>query len=230
MPIELDTGGELPPIAKYIALGQEVRGGIVGIHKRQRTKYNPLDPEDREPIFKKNGKPSYELLVTIKTTEGTTAVTGKQGEEVPIVVGSLVRMIHKGGGFGNYIDASKALMKVAGRNVSVGDLYHGWCSDVTIYKNGSKIVEGVTDPEIVEKALEKDPKIDLGFYSSIEIDPPSDPEFLAECERLYHQAQASERIVLDASDYDDDDDYSGPSGGDNADADNPLAALLGDGS
>lgn len=102
MPIEYEGDGAGPgtPIVKKQALGEHFIGAMCAEPERRQV-HKP----DGEPVFKKDGKPRYELVVSCITMPGTTAKAGIAGDEAVPDPGDVVRLIFRGGGYAEWIDA-----------------------------------------------------------------------------------------------------------------------------
>jgi len=123
MPIELEGDGAGPgaPIIKKQALGEYFIGAMCAEPIRRQV-HKP----DGEPVFKKDGRPRYEMVVTCLTMPGTTAAASIGGDEGVPEPGDVVRLIFRGGGFAQWIDAldaQKVKLGLKGR-------FHGRAGDV----------------------------------------------------------------------------------------------------
>ena len=118
MPIELDTPtGTRTPVLRRRKLGETFHGALTDVPKqRDVLKRNDTTGAD-EPVLKPNGKRKQELVVTMVALPGCTMNAGLGDEESIPEPGDIVRVILKGGGYGAWIEADKAL-----RPRQVGDI------------------------------------------------------------------------------------------------------------
>ncbi|MDH5225652.1 MAG: hypothetical protein OEW46_12880 [Actinomycetota bacterium] len=123
MPIELEGDGAGPgtPIVKKQALGEYFIGAMCAEPQRRQV-HKP----DGEPVFKKDGKPRYEIVVTCVTMPGTTATAGIGDESGVPEPGDVVRLIFRGGGFAQWIDALDQQKKAIGHK----QRFHGRAGDI----------------------------------------------------------------------------------------------------
>ena len=192
MPITLDdprAPGE--PVVKRTAIGETFVGAIVA--KRQRDV-----KKDGAVVLKENGKPRQELVVHLVTMPGTTAPAGI-GEHTDVPApGDVVRLILRGGGFGDWIEATKGL----GRGIQVGDVVeqtttHGQVYDAAGNVSGPKL----TKQDQIDAAIRA--RKTVGVYGSLTVRGPevADAEWVTKAEAAYHARQQATAIALDDGDF-----------------------------
>lgn len=184
-PISLE--GDRPaasPVIKRQALGEHFVGALVKTHQRDVQK--KVDGVSTT-VYKANGKARQELVVTLLTMPGTTSPAGI-GDEVAVPApGEVVRMILRGGGFANWLDAKKAL----GRGLQVGDIVTTTNEFAQVYDadgnpSGGKIV----DQAAIDAALRA--RKTVGVYGPLTIrqPTPAEQQWVNAAEQAYHLANA----------------------------------------
>ena len=120
---DIGTGPKGPsiPIVKFRTMGQRIVGGLVDEEMRQQQNWRNGKAEGLK--FKDDGKPARELILTLVTMPGSSAVVVDRdsGDDVPVEAGQLVRVIISGFKWGQYIEARNALGK--DNNPRTGDLF-----------------------------------------------------------------------------------------------------------
>jgi hypothetical protein len=104
MPIDIPedrNNAPTTPVMKRTAIGERTRLAIVRFEQR------PIKKDGADVINPKTGKPRQELVVHGLAMEGTTAPCGKGDDQWVPAVGTPVRVILKGAGFGAWIEARK---------------------------------------------------------------------------------------------------------------------------
>lgn len=192
MPIQLEeTRGSGTPVIKHRAIGEKFVGGIIKIETRDLMR-------DGEVQRKDDGTPRKELVVYV-LTKSSTMVAGIGDEESVPEAGDIVRVILRGGGFGQWIDAKKAL----GRGVCAGDLLYMDTTHAVRYNANTYAQLGRLDTQEEVSAWEQSPanigrKESLGRYGDLKLRAPKDDEagFVVECEQAYHR-MATQGIALE---------------------------------
>lgn len=104
IPVQEETHTGLP-VVKRTAIGQRFIGALAEAPE-QRQVHKNVDGVS-VPQFKTNGKPRYELVVRLMVMPGTTEPAGLGDSTGVPEPGDVVRMILRGGGFGDWIEAKK---------------------------------------------------------------------------------------------------------------------------
>lgn len=185
MAITLDEGARATgtPVVKRTAIGEVFLGAIV------KTEQRPVLRDGAEVINERTGRPRQELVVTCVALPGTTAPAGiKDHTSVP-EPGELVRLILRGGAFGQWIEARNAHR---GGSLHVGDIVRQVVDHAQAYDAaGSKRGGQITDQAAVD-ALPRG--VTVGFYGPLTLHEPKDQSWVAKAEAAYRQATA---IVLE---------------------------------
>lgn len=197
MPIQLEeTRGSGTPVVKHRAIGEKFVGGIIKFETRDLMR-------DGEVQRKDDGTPRKELVVYV-LTKSSTMVAGIGDEESVPGAGDIVRVILRGGGFGQWIDAKKAL----GRGVCVGDLLYMDTTHAIRYNANTYAQLGRLDTQEDVAAWEQSPaniqrKESLGRYGDLRLRAPKDDEagFVVECEQAHHRL-AQQGIQLESGPFD----------------------------
>lgn len=191
MPIELNTPTvNRTPVLRRRALGESFVGALVNFEQRQQIKRGD-DGQDR-PVVKANGKPRNELVVTMVALPGCTMNAGLGDEESVPEPGDVVRIILKGGGFGQWIDADKAL-----KPRQVGDIVIITSDHAQVYSaSGAPEGQPVTDQAAIDAARMKSKTV--GIYGEVQIRraSPTEAQWVAAAETAYHEAQQAKATVL----------------------------------
>jgi hypothetical protein len=179
MPISL--GGDrpkLPPVVKRQAIGDHFAGAIYWFEPRDVQKKDERTGETH-PVLKPNGKPRQELVVSCIAMSGTTASAGL-GDQVGVPApGDEVRLILKGGSFGDWIEQVKAL----NNDPHVGDVVaftvdHAQAYDASAAPKGPKI----TTQAEADKVPRGTP---VGFYGPLTVTRATDPRIVALAEAAH---------------------------------------------
>lgn len=189
MTITLEEAGTTrTPVLRRKRIGEEFAGALVRTTQRDVLKRDDATGTDR-PALKANGKPRQELVVTLVTISSTMAAG--LGEDVAVPEpGDIVRSILKGGGFGQWIEASGLL-----KPRQVGDIVTltsewGQAYDAHGAPTGDKLT---TQAQLDAVPRERS----LGVYGSVAIRraTPAETEWVTAAETAYHDAQPV--VVLD---------------------------------
>lgn len=196
MPIEESTtedGGALVPVIKATAIGQKFVGAICA-----KTERRDVLGADGKPKLKDNGKARQELVVTCLAMPGTTAVTGKAGEERAIEPGDVVRFILKGGAYSEWIEAENThkerVTKLGARpgDVVEREITHAqaWNEDAT--KRGGQL--------FTQAEADSVPRgVSLGYYGPLTIRAatPAEAEWDAKACAIYTDGQRPQESASD---------------------------------
>lgn len=187
MPIELTSPTTArTPVLRRRQLGESFVGALVDFESRQQIR-------DDKPLVKANGKPRMELVVTMVTLPGATMAAGLGDEESVPEPGDVVRVILKGGGYGQWIDADKAI-----KPRQVGDIVVLTSDHGQVYSaSGAPEGQPLTTQDEVTAAKMKGKTV--GIYGSITIRraTPAEVEWVSKAEATYTEAQQTSRPVLD---------------------------------
>lgn len=189
------------PVLRRRVIGESFVGALVNFEARQQIKRG--DDGQERPVVKSNGKPRMELVVTMVALPGCTMNAGLGEEEAPPEAGDVVRTILKGGGYGAWIDADKALLPRY-----VGDIVVLTSDHAQLYSaQGTPEGQPITDQDAVMQAKMRGKTV--GIYGSLTIRraTPSEAQWVQAAEAAYHEAQQAKATVL-SSDVDDDDEYA----------------------
>jgi len=171
------------PVVKRTKLGERFIGALV--NKEQRAMLR-----DGEPMLKPDGRPRYELVVTLVTMPGTTAPAGiKDTVGVP-EPGDIVRMILRGKAYGDFIEATNALTPKS----QVGDIVEQITDSAQVY-DAAGVAAG--RPITTQAELDAVPRQKtVGIYGPITVRRalPAEAEHVTQAEAAYRAAAA---IVLD---------------------------------
>lgn len=198
MPITLEEPrGTSTPVLHNRTIGEEYVGGLLKFEQRQQT------DADKNPKFKDDGKPMWELVVHMLTLRSTMEA-GIGGNDAVPQRGEIVRAILRGKTFGRWIDEKSKL----GRGVQVGDLITLTTDLGVSYRGKTPAGEYTTNEQIAELKKSRDwedRKVTLGMYGPVTIQaPPTEAAgFVVECEQAYHEL-AKQGIKLE------DDPFPGP--------------------
>jgi len=120
---DIGTGPKGPsiPIVKFRTMGQRIVGGLVDEEMRQQQKW--VNGKAEGLRFKDDGKPAWELVLTLLVMPGSSAVVVDRdsGDDVPVEAGQLVRHIISGYKWNQYITARDLLGK--DNKARTGDLF-----------------------------------------------------------------------------------------------------------
>lgn len=179
------------PVVKRQAIGERFIGAVVDQHQRDVLK-------NGERVMKDNGKPRQELVVTVVTMPGSTA-TASIGDHASVPApGELVRVILRGGGFGDWIEAKNSLPAITGvqaGQISVGDVVEQVVEFAQAYDAGGK----PTGPKLTtqEQANAVPRSQAVGFYGPLTLRRanPDEASWVGAAETAYHERK--QRTQLD---------------------------------
>ncbi len=179
----IDDGdvGVSTPVVKRRVIG-EAYGGVICETPVQRDRLN----KDGEPILKGNGKARQELVVTTLALPGCTAIAGIGDEEGVPEAGSVNRIILRGGGFGQWIDAKKAHGQL-----HIGDVVVMRSEYAQQYdSNGSTVGPQITDQDTIN--TKKMAGQTVGVYGPLEIRSarPEEADWVTKAVAHYNAATA----------------------------------------
>jgi hypothetical protein len=188
MPIELSSPTSArTPVLRRRQLGESFVGALVRFEQRQQIR-------DEVPLVKSNGKPRMELVVTMVALPGATMNAGLGDDESVPEPGDVVRVILKGGGFGAWIDADKAL-----KPRQVGDIVVITSDHGQVYSaSGTPEGQPLTSQDEVVAAKMKGKTV--GIYGSLTIRRPTaaEAQWVTAAEAAYTEAEQAARPVLDS--------------------------------
>jgi hypothetical protein len=184
MAIQLDDGARTStPVVKRTKIGEAFLGAIV------KTEQRDVKNNGDTVMNERTGKPRQELVVTCVALPGTTAPAGIKDTTAVPEAGEIVRLILRGGAFGQWIEARNAHR---GGKLQVGDVVKQVVDHAQAYDAaGSKRGAAMTDQAAVD-ALPRG--VTIGFYGPLTLHEPKDQTWVAKAEEAYHAATA---IVLD---------------------------------
>jgi hypothetical protein len=173
------------PVVKRTAIGEKFAGAIIRFEQRDVKKKDDKTGElvsvlkpSREPG--KPGKPRQEMVVHCIVLPANTAPVGLGDDTHVGVAGEEVRVILRGGGFGDWIEATKGHR---GGKLNVGDVLlqkvdYAQVYDASGAKKGAKITE--------QSEVEKLPRsTTIGFYGTLTLHEPKDPTYIDAAEKAY---------------------------------------------
>ena len=123
------------PVVKRQRIG-ELFGGVICKFPEQRDVMR-----DGEIVYKDNGKARQELVVTMLALPGCTAIAAIGDESGVPEAGAPVRMILRGGGFGQWIDAKNAHGRLFVGNVVTHVTEYGQRYDSDGNKTGAQLTD-----------------------------------------------------------------------------------------
>lgn len=135
------------PVVQPRHLGARLAGMVVNTQVRQRQ-------DNGEPIYKPNGKPSYEEVVTLLILDGTTATIsgGDFEDDRAPEPGEICRRIYRGRPYGQLIEARN---NIRGQ-LQVGDVIEETSPTATIWKGPGQVARaGVDNLDDINKARAK---------------------------------------------------------------------------
>lgn len=206
MPIELDKpqGGGAPVIKRKV-IGEEFVGGLIRFDNRdqQDDNGNPIPKLDYK-TGQPTGKNKQELVVHLLTLNSTMQAGLGQENMVP-ERGQVVRLILKGGGYGQWIDSLKAFYADnpdLGRGFSVGDLVGLGTDEAIRYRSmgdHAELGKMTAQAEVNDYFAGRDPQDrseSVGFRGPLGMQPATDAAFTVECEQAYYELE-KQGIQLD---------------------------------
>jgi len=161
---DIGTGRQpgIPFIKVTRHIGQRIVGGLVDEEMRQQQKW--VNGKAEGLRFKDDGKPAWELVLTLLVMPGSSAVVVDRdsGDDVPVEAGQLVRVIISGFKWGQYIEARNALGK--DNNPRTGDLFAQTFKTCSIDngRGGREVLvtqEQVNAAKLADKVVGKDAEI-----------------------------------------------------------------------
>jgi hypothetical protein len=183
MAIDLDDTNEFAPrtpVMKKRAIGERTKVAIVRFEQR------PVKKDGVDVINPRTGKPRQELVVHGLAMTGTTAECGSGDDSWTPKPGDPVRVILRGGGFGQWIEARKEHR--AGK-IRVGDELRMVIEHAQAYDADGNIKGGkITDQADIDNLRRKGTTI--GFYGSLSLAEGTDDAMVTAAERAYREATA----------------------------------------
>lgn len=188
MPIDLndDVQRTSTPVVKRQKIGDKFVGAIVRFEQRDVMKKNEKTGL-LEPSLKPNGKAKQELVVTCVAMPKTTSPAGIGDHTKVPEPGDIVRLILRGGAFGDWIEARKShrngglrVGDVVVQTVEFAQAYH---ADGT--PKGGKITDQATADEVPRNTA-------IGFYGPLTLHEPKPDgaEWVAKAEEAHREANA----------------------------------------
>jgi alkylated DNA nucleotide flippase Atl1 len=183
MPIEIDDGatGVRLPVVKRTTIGERF-AGCIALFPEQRD----VLKKDGTPALNGRGKARQELVITCLTMPGTTANAGI-GDEIGVpAAGDPVRLIQRGGGFAQWIDAKKAV----GGKLYIGDIVESVMEYGQVYDaDGNPMGQKLYSQADVDRVPRHQV---VGIYGSLSIRRPTADEqrWLNAAEDYYRQQTA----------------------------------------
>lgn len=182
------------PVIRHSRIGELAQLAIIRLEQRDRMTTNQLTNQlERIPNGSRPDgslKFKQELVIHCLTLPGTD-MTVKQGDDFVVpAAGSRVRVILKGKGFGDWIEARKSHRN---GNLSVGDLLilsTQWAQKYD--QAGAPKGPKVTDQAEVN-AIPRG--VTVGLYGPIELAPGADPAWISKAEEAYVADQQAERAA-----------------------------------
>jgi len=174
-----EPGTTRTPVVKRTAIGQTFTGCLIRTERR-----DVMKTEDgvQKPVFKPNGKPKQELVVTCLTLPGTTSPAGI-GDEVGVpAVGDTVRLILRGKAYGDWIEATKG-------GVFVGDVVSQTTDTAQAYDAAGAPKGAAMSTQAEIDALPRSTSV--GIYGPLTVRRPAGDElskWVPLAEAAYHEA------------------------------------------
>jgi hypothetical protein len=195
MPITLDTPSTPgAPVVKRTKIGERFVGALVRQQQRDVHK-------DGKPVVKTDGKHRQELVLTLLALPGTTAKAEIGGEGGVPEPGDLVRLILRGGGFGDWIEAKKSHGEI-----QVGDIVEQVTEFAQAYDaDGNAVGQKITTNEQLNEVPRSRA---VGVYGPLTLRRAGAEEraWVEKAEAAYYETKAP--VVLEenapANAYDDD--------------------------
>lgn len=192
MAIQLDTPqtSTRPPVIGAREVGAVINGMIIDKEQRQRQ------DKDGKPILNSRGKPAQEEVLTILVLDGTTGTVsgGELDDDATPDAGTVARIIVKGLAYGALIDARKAVGPT-----TVGDVITVTARSATIWRGAGDIAaKDVVDAATIAKARSKGLSVGFDLAIGYRRSTAAEAKLVTECERLWHERQQANAIVLDA--------------------------------
>lgn len=184
------------PVVKRTAIGQKFVGAVVNIERRDRTRKG--DDGVVRPVLKADGKPRKELVITCLTMPGTDAPAGIGDEQGIPEVGDTVRLILKGKGYADWIQAERDL----GRQLQVGDVVKQRTTSAQVYDADGDPKGGLLTTQAEVDQVPRNQTV--GIYGELKLEP-GEGEWIDRAEAAYRAATAVP-LNSGAQDTQDDDD------------------------
>lgn len=179
------------PVIKRQAIGERFVGALVAQHQRPvQKRVNGVSTT----VYKADGKPRQELVLTLITMPGTTSTAGLGDTTAVPNPGDTVRLILRGGGFAAWLDAKKAL----GRGLKTGDVVTELAEWAQVYDaDGNPTGNKLTEQAAVDAALRA--RKTVGIYGPISVRPPTtaEQEWVNAADAAYHIAKAKPPTALE---------------------------------
>ena len=183
MPIDLndDVQRTSTPVVKRQRIGDKFVGAIVKFDQRDVMKKNEKTGL-LEPSLKPNGKAKQELVVTCVTMPNTTSPAGIGDTNGVPKPGDIVRLILRGGAFGDWIEARKTHRNGGLRvgDVVVQTVEFAQCYDAGGSPKGPKITDQAVADDVPRNTA-------IGFYGPLSLHEPKDDEWVAKAEAAYRE-------------------------------------------
>lgn len=190
MPIGLqeDTPRTSTPVVKRQRFGDKFVGAIIRIEQRDVQKRNETTGV-MTPQMKPNGRARQELVVHCLAMEGTTSVAGIADNNAIPQPGTEVRLILRGGAFGDWIEARKTHREGA---LNVGDVVVQKVEYAQAYNADGTAKGGKITTQAEADALPRTTSV--GFYGPLTLHEPKDQTVVDLAEAAYRKATA---VVLE---------------------------------
>jgi hypothetical protein len=191
MPIGLeeDTPRTSTPVVKRQRIGDKFVGAIVRIEQRDVQKRDEAT-QVLKPQLKANGRPRQELVVHCLAMEGTTSIAGIGDDNGVPAAGTEVRLILRGGAFGDWIEQRKTHR---GGALNVGDVVVQKVEFAQAYGADGTAKGGKIMTQAEADLLPRSTSV--GFYGPLTLHEPKDQTMVGAAEAAYRKATA---VVLDA--------------------------------
>ena len=165
------------PILRRRKIGERYRGAV--IHYEQREQRNAEGVTRTKP----DGKTARELVVHLLTIRSTMPV-GRRDDEWTPGEGEQVRLILKGGAWGQWIEAGK----LVDGGVCRGDILDLTTTYAEFYNGAGPIVGKSTDENEIDQARRKGRTI--GYRGDLTITAGTDEATIAACNSAYEAMTA----------------------------------------
>jgi hypothetical protein len=199
MPIDLNDNVQRTstPVVKRQKIGDKFVGAIVKFDQRDVMKKNEKTGM-LEPSLKPNGKPKQELVVMCVAMPKTTSPAGIGDSSGVPEPGDIVRLILRGGAFGDWIEARKTHRNGGLRvgDVVVQTVEFAQCYNADGSPKGGKITDQAVADDVPRNTA-------IGFYGPLTIHEPKDDQWVTAAEAAHREATA---ITLAAPTANDDDE------------------------
>ena len=190
MPIEVDDGGGSgSPIVKKTAIGERTIGVLCAAPEmRQQT----TTAGEKKWKDEAKTKPRNELVLTLLAMPGMTAPAGIGGVVGVPAPGDVVRMILRGGAFGDWIDAKKEL----GFAPRIGDVVESTIEYGQAWSEAAAEVGGKLTTQAECDAVPRNTS--LGYYGKLLVRAatPAEAEWDAKACAFYNDANRPDASVV----------------------------------